>query len=200
MPLVGVGTPLVIAWVCGGWISIIPPAMATQRMRCRHGPTRRGGCNSARRIRAQSQAQEATSRYHASTSPDTKVDIRQLESQVASESQTYLDSELVAEVSNWLPDPGQTRGQRNQYLHSVTLHWEMRTFLGRVLKEKREERNDIVSFLNDIRRIQRHQKYCLERLDVCLAHLESHLQGKGKLSDPAGTSAQDPEPVTSSDS
>lgn len=45
-------------------------------------------------------------------------------------------------------------GGRNQYMHVITLHWNFKTLLGHVIREKHEDRNDIISFLNDTQRNQ----------------------------------------------
>ena len=52
----------------------------------------------------------------------------------------------------------------------------MNALLARVLKEKHEDRNDIISSLNEIKQVQQYQRSCLASLDVCLAHLEIYLQ------------------------
>jgi len=50
-------------------------------------------------------------------------EIYQLESNIAGEHEDFLDVEIMVEVSNWIPNPGNTSGRRNQYMHSVMLYW-----------------------------------------------------------------------------
>lgn len=63
-----------------------------------------------------------------------------------------------------------------KYLHALSMHWQMKTLLRRVLEDKKEERSNIFSSLKDVKQVQRNQKVCLERMDAQLTHIKFHLQ------------------------
>lgn len=96
-------------------------------------------------------------------------------------------------------NPGHTRGWRKHYLSSIALHWQMKTLLGIVLKDKQMERYIVFASLEDIKRMLRNQCFFME-LDVRLAHVEGHLQCDFDTFAPHGLGAKESTPISSSNS
>jgi len=93
--------------------------------------------------------------YQVVVPSDIRVEIRHIKSFFANDCRVFSYSDIIEDVSHWVPDPGHARGRRKQNLNSITLHWQLKTLIGGVLKERQEEQYDIFYALNYIKCAQR---------------------------------------------
>ena len=64
----------------------------------------------------------STATYFKVVSPNTRKEIRKLETQARVEREFHSNSKIMEDMSSWVPNPGHTKGKKKQYLNYVALH------------------------------------------------------------------------------
>lgn len=75
-------------------------------------------------------------------------EITQVEQEMSNERHNIIDNEVIANVVDWVPNVGNTRGRHNQYMYTMDIYWDIKFNLDRVMVSHNE--NDAIQSLNQV--------------------------------------------------
>lgn len=79
-----------------------------------------------------------------------------------------MNTEVLVEVFDWVPDVGHSKGCYNQYMYIVDIYWHFKFLLNKFLMVKNENREDLLLSLDQM-------LWQMESMDRRIGHIEKHM-------------------------
>lgn len=97
--------------------------------------------------------------------PKGRKEILLLECKESEDHLYHSGSELVGEYTKWVPSPRIFKSRLQHFFISMTLHKRMDTLLRPISKNMQVENYNVLSSLEDIKRMIHKQRFSLDNLD-----------------------------------